>query len=137
MAVNKQILIQFGKRVHEAKNLLIENEKVILAKNIDEIEIKIKTGLDTLEPTKKFFLDCNTWAKQFLTLSEAKKQEVVNQVLWNLAIKDRNIVSYQMKSPYSIIANLPENADFSSKLPDLESLLLPVETHHFCSRSTL
>ncbi len=110
-----------SKEVYEAKNLLIENQKVALQKNISETERKMKKAVDTLEPTKKLFLDCIVWAKEFLILAPEQKRNIAHQVLWNLSMKEKNIVSFQMKSPYSAIANLPENADLFSKLGNRDS----------------
>ncbi|MBI3888602.1 hypothetical protein HY311_02315 [Candidatus Nomurabacteria bacterium] len=62
--------------------------------------------------------DCVIWAKEFLELKPDKKQNIVHEVLWNLSMKDKNIVDYQLKSPYLAIANLPKNADFCTKLND-------------------
>ena len=107
-----------SKEVHDKKNLEIENEKIMLQKQISEIEYKNKQAVSTLEPTKKLFLDCVIWSKEFLALSPEKKQNVVHEVLWNLSVKDKNIVNYQLKSPYSLIANIPENADLHTKLGD-------------------
>ncbi len=110
-----------SKEVYETKNLLIENQKVALQKSISETERKMKKAVDTLEPTKKLFLDCIIWAKEFLKLPPEKKQNIAHQVLWNLSMKEKNIVSFQMKSPYSAIANLPENALFHTKLGNRDS----------------
>ncbi len=110
-----------SKEVHEEKSRLIENQKVLLQKQIAEMEQKMTKAVSTLEPTKKLFLDCITWANEFLNLPPEEKQNIAHEVLWNLSMNDKNIVSFQMKSPYSTIANLPENADLHSKLPDLDS----------------
>ena len=110
-----------SKEAHDEKNILIENQKVMIRKQISELEYKNQRTVSTLEPTKKLFLDCVIWSKEFLTLSPEKKQNIAHEVLWNLSMKDKNIVSYQLKSPYSIIAKLPENADLRTKLRDLDS----------------
>ena len=106
---------------YEEKSTLLENQLLILQKQISETKYKIDTAVSTLEPTKKLFLDCVIWANDFLTLLPDKKQNIVHEVLWNLSMKDKNIIDYQLKSPYLAIANLPQNADFHARLGDLES----------------
>lgn len=106
------------KETHEQKNILLENQKINIKKQITEIEARAKGAVSTLEPVKKLFLDCNIWAKEFLNLKPDKKQNIAHEVLWNISMKDKNIVNYQLKSPYSDIAKLPENASFDEKLGD-------------------
>ncbi|MDD5721377.1 MAG: recombinase family protein [Candidatus Pacebacteria bacterium] len=107
-----------SKELYEEKNIAIENQRVLLAKQISEIEDKTQKAVSALEPTKKLFLDCVVWAKEFLTLPPEKKQNIVHEILWNLNMKEKNIVDYQLKSPYSAIANLPQNANFHARLGD-------------------
>ncbi len=104
------------KTSYEEKSVLLENELLILQKQISETKYKIDTAVSTLEPTKKLFLDCVIWANDFLTLLPDKKQNIVHEVLWNLSMKNKNIVDYQLKSPYLAIANLPKNANFHARL---------------------
>lgn len=111
-----------SKEIYDQKNLLIENQKVALKKQITEVENKSKASVSTLEPTKKLFLDCISWANEFLNLPPEKKQNIAHELLWNLSMKDKNILSYQLKSPYSSIANLAENAVFRSKLRGLDEV---------------
>ncbi|MEI7765721.1 MAG: recombinase family protein [bacterium] len=107
-----------SKESYETKSTLFENQKLILQKQISETEYKIQTAVSTLEPTKKLFLDCVIWAKEFLTLPPDRKQNIAHEVLWNLSMKDKNILDYQLKSPYSAIAKVPKSANFHTKLGD-------------------
>ena len=50
-----------------------------------------------------------------------EKRNIAHEILWNLNMKDKNIVDYQLRSPYNSIANLPKTANFHAKLRDLES----------------
>ncbi|MCX6753484.1 MAG: hypothetical protein NTV03_00265, partial [Candidatus Nomurabacteria bacterium] len=109
-AITKETLAQ--------RNLDIENQKINIKKQISEIEARAKGAVSTLEPVKKLLLDCNIWAKEFLDLKPDKMQNIAHELLWNLSMKDKNIVSYQLKSPYSDIAKLPENASFNERLGD-------------------
>jgi hypothetical protein len=104
------------KTSYEEKSILLENQLLILQKQISETEYKINSAVSTLEPTKKLFLDCNIWAKEFLTIAPQEKQNFVHEVLWNLSMKDKNILNPQFRSPFLAIANLPKNASFSDKL---------------------
>lgn len=111
-----------SKESYKEKNLLIENQIVVLTKQISEIEDKTEKAVSTLEPTKKLFLDCVIWAKEFLTLPPEKKQNIAHELLWNISMNQQNIVNYQLKSPYSAIANLPKNANLSAKLGAWDSI---------------
>ncbi len=41
---------------------------------------------------------------------------VLEKVLWNVSIKNKNIVSYQFKSVFQVLAKVPKNASISEML---------------------
>ncbi len=110
---------QITKELYDKKILEIHNERISLTKQIEET--KTKQPAFTLEPVKKIFLQGSTSRKEFLEADDMKKRKIMENLLWNFSIKEKNIVSYQFKSPYDILAKAPKNASFSQMLRDLDS----------------
>ncbi len=93
-----------SKEIYDNKALEISNSIFKVKQDIQEIKTKKENIASTLEPIKKLFLDCNIWFKTFIDLKPQEKHEVIKKSLWNLSIKDKNIHTYSLKSPYSIIS---------------------------------
>ena len=93
-----------SKEIYDKKSLEISNSIFQMKQNIQEIQTKKENIAFTLEPTRNLFLDCAVWSKTFLELNPHEKHKVVKTVLWNLSVKEKNIHTYQLKSPYSDIA---------------------------------
>jgi DNA invertase Pin-like site-specific DNA recombinase len=108
---------QITKEVYDQKVLEIQNQKTVVNKQIKETESK-KPAF-TLEPTKKAFLQGNKARIEFFEGDDIKKQEILERVLSNLSVKNKNIVSYQFKSVFQILAKAPKNAPISELLTDL------------------
>ena len=105
---------QISKELYDQKVLEIQNDRVVIQKQIENAE-KLQPVF-TLEPTKKVFQQGNTCSKEFLDGDDTKKRKILESLLWNLSIKDKNIVSYQFKSPFDILAKAPKNASLSEML---------------------
>lgn len=101
---------QTTQALYDEKSLELKNEKVSLEKQIEEL--KAKQPLNTLEPTKNLFLRASRTAKQFLEGDDMQKREMLENVLWNLTIKNKETVIVQYKSPFDIMAKAPKNGDF-------------------------
>ena len=69
-----------------------------------------------MEPIKNIFKQSSISSKEFLDGDDIKKREVVKNLLWNLTIKDKNIVNIQYKSPFDIIAKMPKNGSILQML---------------------
>jgi hypothetical protein len=67
-----------------------------------------------LEPTRKLFLDCIDWANDFLEINPEKKHEVVKKVLWNFSVKDKELISCKLKSPYDAMSLAPKMGDLAT-----------------------
>ena len=104
-----------SKETYDKKSLEISNSIFETKQNIQEIKQKKEIVDSTLEPLKNLFLDCDIWSKTFLELKPQEKHKVVKRVLWNLSIKDKKIVNYELKSPYSVISK-------AGKITTLEEL---------------
>ena len=104
-----------SQETYNKKYLEISNSIFQTKQNIQEIKQKKENVAFTLEPLKNLFLDCGVWSKSFLKLKPLEKHKVVKRVLWNLSIKDKNIYTFQLKSPYSDISK-------AGKITTLEEL---------------
>ena len=102
---------QVSKEIYDRKILEIQNEKVLLTKQITDIKEKHANQISTLEPTKEVFLRASRSQKEFLNADDNEKREIIEKIVWNLSFKNQNMLEYQFKSPYSILANAPKNAD--------------------------
>lgn len=105
---------QITKDIYDKKVLEIQNHKTVVSKQIKDAEYA--TPVFTLEPTKKAFLQGSKAQIDFFNGDEAQKQEILEKVLWNLSIKNKNIVGYQFKSVFQILAEAPKNATISEML---------------------
>lgn len=102
---------QITKELYDEKAREISNDKISTKKQIKELELKQPKF--TLEPVKKIFKQASASQKDFLEGDEAKKREVVEELLWNLSLKDKKVASIKYKSPFHLLENVPKNADFS------------------------
>ena len=103
---------QIQQTLYEEKMRKISNERTALENQIAQTAKNSGNPESTLEPIKNVFLRANRAKEEFLGSSEQGKREMIEILLWNLFIKDKNIVDYQFKSEYQILANAPKNADF-------------------------
>ncbi len=102
---------QVSKEIYDSKILEIQNDKVLVTKQINDLKEKHAQEISTLEPTKNVFLRASRSSKQFLLADDNEKREMVENIVWNLSFKDQNMLQYKFKSPYSALANVPKNAD--------------------------
>lgn len=110
---------QIPKDLYDRKILEIHNEIISLTKQIEDT--KTKQPAFTLEQIKNVFLQGYISQKAFLDGDDVKKRNVMESLLWNISVKEKNIVSYQFKSPYDVLAKAPKNASFSQMLGDRDS----------------
>ena len=106
---------QITKELYDEKSREIFNDKVSTKKQLNELELKQPKF--TLEPVKKIFEQASASQKEFLEGDDAKKRKVVEELLWNLSLKNKKVASIKYKSPFHILAKVPKNADFSLWCP--------------------
>lgn len=70
--------------------------------------------IDTFELVKNALLQGNTASNSYIQASEEEKRTILGSVLSNIYLKDKNIVSYQFKKPFDLIANTPKKGDFDT-----------------------
>jgi len=107
---------QISKELYDQKILELQNERILLNKQLKELEYQNPVSI--LEPTKKVFLQASRAKKEFLKGNDLKKREILENLCWNLFIKGKKIHNVRLKSPYDIMVKTPKNADFSTLLPD-------------------
>ena len=107
---------------------LYTEEASLLGKEKKELETQYRnysqntaSRLDTLELTKNAFLEANKAVFDYQNASPEEKRNIIQNLLWNLEVKDKNVAQVSYKSPYSIMAKASKNALSCSKLPDLDS----------------
>ncbi len=107
--------------LYEAKMLDIRNQRIELERQLTTLEEKDEVSVSTFEQIKEIFLDGNRAADCYLNASDEEKRKMLEKLLSNASVQNKNIVSYQYKSPYQILATTPKNASLNSLLPGLDS----------------
>ena len=105
---------QVSKEIYDTKILEIQNEKVLFTKQIAEMKEKHAIDISTLERTKNVFLRASRSQKEFLKAEPKEKREVLENIVWNVSLKEQNIFDYQFKSPYLSFLKLPKNPSFET-----------------------
>jgi site-specific DNA recombinase len=107
---------------YEAKNKRLSNEEVDILKNLADLKEKIKEAdSDTLERTKKTFLEPEQMKNTFLRMSLEKRRETLFSLLWNAEIDNKKIANISFKEPYKQLSEIENKSDFSSVLGDRDS----------------
>lgn len=101
---------QITKDLYDSKIITLHNDRISLEMQIHET--KAKQPLCVLEPTKKVFLEASRAKKEFLDGDDFKKRKVLENLCWNLSIKEKNIHTISLKSPFDIMFKMPKNASF-------------------------
>ncbi len=110
---------KISKELYDEKCLSIKNEKVLLQKEIRDLETKKPSA--TLEPVKNVFMQGITIGNEFNESTPQGKPEVISKVLWNLSVKDKKVVDIQYKSAYQTLAYSPKKLAFSQLLGYMDS----------------
>ena len=110
---------QISKDLYQEKVNDIKKERIDLLRQLSEA--KHDSDLLTLEPIKETFLMANKAKNDFLKAPDAEKRVIVEKLLWNLSIQDKNVVQTKFKPAIETMANAPKNGTFSQMLPDRDS----------------
>ncbi len=97
--------------VYKLKMLEIENQRTELNSQIARIKAKGGVPQITFEQIKNVFIDGNTASNQYLEVKDVKKRHMLEKLLSNATVKNKNIVNYQFKSMFQVLANSPKNCD--------------------------
>ena len=99
--------------------LVLRNGEVTLNKQIKELQSK--TPVLLLEPVKKVFLDASRARKEFLQGDDSKKRNILENLCWNLSIKNKTVAQVKLKSPYDVLFKAPKTGSISMLLGEKES----------------
>lgn len=100
---------------YKAKSLTIENEIVLINKDIRELENKkISQDDSTLERIKNLFLAPKQMKKSFLSKNPDEQRNILIDVLWNAEISNKKIANISYKEPYNALSKIENKSDFSS-----------------------
>lgn len=105
---------QVSKELYDQKWLELQNERIVLTKKISEL--KTQQPSLTLEPVKSVFLQASRAKKEFLEGDDMKKKKIIDSLLWNLTIKNKDVAQVSFKSPFDIMAKVPKDASISEML---------------------
>ena len=107
--------------IYRLKIQEIENKRLEIEQQIKKIKSKGGITGVTFEQIKNVFLDGNKASNQYLMVSDTDRRHMLEKLLSNATIKNKNIVNFQFKSPYSALAKVSNSATFYTKLGDLDS----------------
>ena len=100
---------------YKIKSRDIENEVVIVTKELQELELKISAQDEsTLERIKNTFLEPKQRQKEFLTLTSEKQRETLFSLLWNAEVSNKKIANISYKEPYNVLSKIENKDDFNS-----------------------
>jgi flagellar motility protein MotE (MotC chaperone) len=92
----------------------IKKDRIALNRSLSDLQTKHQDPRTTIERTKKLFLDSNRAKSEYKSAIPERKREIMYEVLSNALVMDKNILAYQHKSPYDILAGTPKNAGFET-----------------------
>ena len=113
---------------YKAKNQVIENEIVLINKDLQELETK-KQSQDniTLERIRNAFLEPKIIQKAFLLQKPDEQRNTLIDVLWNASVANKKIANISFKEPYNVLSKIENKSDFDSvrRVRDLSRSLRP------------
>jgi site-specific DNA recombinase len=94
----------------------LQKSRFIIEKDLNDL--KLQDGLDTLEPVKSLFIQGNTAQSRFLNAEPEQQKNVVNEILWNLYLKDGKTIETKYKTPFAVMANASKTAELETMLAE-------------------
>jgi len=107
--------------VYKIKMQEIESRRFEINLQIEKINGKSGLPVATFEQIKNVFIDGNKASDEYLMVDDIKRRHMLENLLSNATVKEKNIVSYQFKNMFQALANAPKNSDLYEMLGDLES----------------
>jgi len=105
--------------IYEQKQEEIKKDRIALNRSLSDLQTKHQDPRTTIERTKKLFLDSNRAKSEYKSAIPERKREIMYEVLSNALVMDKNILAYQHKSPYDILAGTPKNAGFETMCAEI------------------
>ena len=104
------------KELFQEKMREIENKRVELQKQVEEVEATGGVSAITFEQIQNVFIEGSRAAESYLRVNDIEKREMLQKLLSNMTIENGNVAQIQFKSPYHLLAQTPKNADFETML---------------------
>ena len=88
-----------------------------------QIENTKKKGVSvvTFEQIKNVFIDGNKASNEYLRVGDVERRHMLEKLLSNASVENKNIVSYQFKNMFQVLANAPKDGDLFTVLPVRDS----------------
>jgi site-specific DNA recombinase len=102
--------------VYQERVKALNQEEAGLKTELKHFDLKQRKALVTLEQVKSFFLSLNEAKKEFIESEAEAKHDLVQKVLWNLKIEDKEIADVSLNMPYLAIASVGQNPTFEQML---------------------
>ncbi len=96
-------------------------EATMINAEIKKMEAEGRKQISTLEPTKSAFFKGISAQNDYLEADPDEKKELLQELLWNLEIKNKIIQVFQFKPRYAVIAKDPKPTTFEQMCPGSES----------------
>ncbi len=123
LLLEKELLLADGysskiirEEVYIAKMKEVENKQFDINRQITEIETKGEKTTVTFEQIKSVFIEGFKARELYLAASEVVKRNHLQKLLSNISIENQNVLSYQFKSPYDVLAKASKKGDFCAML---------------------
>jgi archaellum component FlaG (FlaF/FlaG flagellin family) len=92
----------------------IEIRRIEINQQIAKINKKGGVSPVTFEQIKNVFIDGNISSEKYLRVKDVKRRSMLEKLLSNATVKDKNILNYQFKSPYTVLANADKKCDLET-----------------------
>ncbi len=97
----------------ETKLEALNKETANITQQLKDLEKQSpQTALRTLEQTKEVFLSPYLLENDFIEGDDSKKHKVLEKLLLNATIENKEMASYKLKQPYQILEKVEDKADF-------------------------
>lgn len=91
------------KDVYASKMKELTNEQITIKEQLSKQETEKLQEEVLLKRIKDFFLDASKMKKEYIMASPERKNIIANKLLWNLNIKNQEVLSFKAKEPFNIL----------------------------------
>ena len=107
--------------IYKLKIQEIENKRLEINQQIKNFKLKNGLPVSTFEQIKNVFIDGNKASEEYLRVGDVERRHMLEKLLSNATVQGKNIVSYQFKNVFQVLAKAPKNGDLIAMLGGLES----------------
>ncbi len=91
------------KDIYASKMKDLTNEQISIKEQLSKLELEKANEDILLKTIKDFFLDASKMRQEYLNASPERKNVIANKLLWNLSIKNQEVLSFKAKEPFNIL----------------------------------